>query len=95
MALWKLDFNSELVYVGDAGATEPNRPSTRRGVEWNNRWVPMPWLLVDVFNLFDRKVNDIEYFYESQLKTEAAPVADCHVHPAEPRTVRVTLKIGF
>ncbi len=47
LALWKLDFNSELVYVGDAGATEPNRPSTRRGIEWNNRWNPLPWLLVD------------------------------------------------
>ena len=34
-------------YVGDAGATEPNRPTTRRGVEWNNRWIPLPWLLVD------------------------------------------------
>lgn len=180
VALWKLNFDSELVYVGDAGATEPNRPSTRRGIEWNNRWIPLPWLLVDadlawsrarfstadpagdripnsvdkvasvavtardlgpwstslqwrylgpgalvednsvrsrsslttnlrvarklgrdaeltldVFNLFDRKVNDIEYFYESRLPTEAAPVADKHVHPAEPRTVRVTLKVGF
>jgi hypothetical protein len=52
-------------------------------------------LTLDVFNLFDRKVNDIEYFYESRLPTEAAPVADKHVHPAEPRTVRVTLKVGF
>src|SRR4030095_13905363 len=47
LALWKLDFDSELVYVGDAGATEPNRPSVRRGVEWNNRYGPLPWLLVD------------------------------------------------
>jgi len=180
VALWKLDFDSELVYVGDAGATEPNRPSTRRGIEWNNRYIPLPWLLVDadlawtharfsdadpagnripnavdkvasiavtardlgpwsssiqwrylgsgsliednsvrsksslttnlrisrkltpkteltldVFNLFDRKVNDIEYFYESQLPGESAPVADKHVHPAEPRTLRLTLRVGF
>jgi hypothetical protein len=180
LALWKLDFDSELVYVGDAGATEPIRPSRRRGIEWNNRWIPAPWLLVDadlawtharfanadaagdripnsvdkvasvaltlhelgpwsaslqwrylgsgpliednsvrsnpsstfnlrvsrklwrdseltldVFNLFDRKVNDIEYYYESRLPSEAAAVADKHVHPAEPRTVRVTLKVGF
>ena len=49
VALWKLDFDSELVYVGDyvgdAGATEANRPSKRRGIEWNNRCVPLPWLL--------------------------------------------------
>ncbi len=180
LALWQLDFDSELVYVGDAGATEANRPSQRRGIEWNNRYVPVPWLLVDadfawtharfadadpvgnripnaidkvgaiavtlrelgpwsaslqwrylgsgslieddsvrsrpslttnlrvsrklgarseltvdVFNLANRKVNDIEYFYASQLPGEAAPVADRHVHPAEPRTVRVTLKMGF
>jgi hypothetical protein len=180
LAVWKLDFDSELVYVGDAGATEANRPSKRRGIEWNNRYVPAPWLLVDadlawtharfsdadpagnripnavdkvgsiavtlrelgpwsaslqwrylgsgaliednsvrsrsslttnlrvsrklwdkaeltvdVFNLLDRKLNDIEYFYESQLPGEAAPVNDRHVHPAEPRTVRVTLKVGF
>jgi hypothetical protein len=180
VALWKLDFDSELIYVGDAGATEANRPSKRRGIEWNNRYVPVssvlidadlawtharfadferagnripnavdkvgsiavtlrdlgPWsaslqwrylgagslvednsvrsrsslttnlrvsrklwekaeLTVDVFNLMDRKLNDIEYFYESQLPGEAAAVADRHIHPAEPRTVRVTLKMGF
>jgi outer membrane receptor protein involved in Fe transport len=176
LALWKLDFDSELVYVGDAGATEANGPSQRRGVEWNNRYVPVPWLFFDadlawshawfangdripnavdrvaslavalhelgpwsaslqwrylgsgalvednsvrsrsslttnlrvsrrlwagseltfdVFNLGNRRVNDIEYFYESQLPGEAAPVADRHIHPAEPRTLRVTLKLGF
>jgi outer membrane receptor protein involved in Fe transport len=180
LALWKLDFDSELVYVGDAGATEASRPSTRRGVEWNNRWAPLTWLLVDadlawtharfsdadpsgdripnsvdrvasvaftardlgpwsaslqwrylgsgpliednsvrsrsalttnlrighqfnrqtsltldVFNLFDRQVNDIEYFYESRLPGEAAAVPDRHLHPAEPRTLRLTLAHAF
>lgn len=180
LALWTLDFDSELVYVGDAGATEANRPSKRHGIEWNNRYVPVPWLLIDadlawtharfadadpagdripnavdkvgsvavtlrdlgpwsaslqwrylgsgsliednsvrsrsslttnlrvsrrlwagseltldVFNVGNRKVNDIEYFYESRLPGEAAPVADRHIHPAEPRAVRVTLKLGF
>jgi hypothetical protein len=180
LALWKLDFDSELVYVGDAGATEPNRPSRRHGVEWNNRYIPLPWLLLDadlawsqarfatpapegdyvpnavnriasiavtlrelgpwsaslqwrylgsaalvednsvrshpslttnlrlarrlgrdseitldVFNLLNRRVNDIEYFYESRLPRETAPVADRHLHPAEPRTLRLTLKVGF
>jgi outer membrane receptor protein involved in Fe transport len=180
LALWRLDFDSELVYVGDAGATEANRPSKRRGIEWNNRYIPLPWLLIDadlawtharfsdadpagdripnavdkvaslgltvrelgpwsaslqwrylgsaalvednsvrsqssltanlrlsrrfglkseltldVFNLFDRKVNDIEYFYESQLPGETTPVADRHVHPGEPRTVRVTWRQTF
>jgi hypothetical protein len=183
LAVWQLDFDSELVYVGDAGATEPNRPSTRHGVEWNNRWAVTPrlrldadlawtqarfadtdpagdripnavdqvaslaltapalgpwsasmqWryigsgaliednslrsnpslttnlrlsrtfgqiahgheLTLDVFNLFDRRVNDIEYAYVSRLPTESAPVLDRHVHPAEPRSLRLSLKLAF
>ncbi len=176
LALWRLKSDSELLYVGDAGATEASAGSKRRGVEWNNRWVPVPWflldadfawtharfdngqripnavdrvasvaatlrelgpwsaslqwrylgsgalvednsvrslsslttnlrltrklgakaeLLLDVFNLANRKVNDIQYFYESQLPGEVAPVKDRHVHPAEPRTVRVSLRVGF
>jgi hypothetical protein len=175
LALWKLDFKSELVYVGDAGATEASDASRRYGVEWNNRYVPLPWFLLDadlawtharfangdripnavdqvasvaatlrelgpwsaslqwrylgtgaliednsvrsksslttnlrvsrsfgpkvettldVFNLFDRQVNDIQYYYESQLPNQP-PMADRHVHPAEPRTLRLTLRIAI
>lgn len=46
---------------------------------------------VDVLNLLDRDNNDIEYFYESQLPGESAPIADVHLHPAEPRTVRLSM----
>jgi outer membrane receptor protein involved in Fe transport len=176
IALWQLKSASELVYVGDAGNTEASEGSRRRGVEWNNRWVPVPWFLLDadfawtharfnngdripnsvdrvaslattlrdlgpwsaslqwrylgsgpliednsvrsrsslttnlrlgwrfsrhaeltldVFNLGNREVDDIQYFYESQLPTETAPVADRHVHPAEPRTLRVTLRLAL
>ena len=178
LALWRLHVDSELVYVGDAGVTEPSLASVRRGVEFNNRWQPRQWLLfdadlawsharfdngdripnavdrvgsvaatlrdlgpwstsfqlrylgsgaliednsvrsypsvttnwrlsrrtsewfgrgseitLDVFNVGNRKVNDIQYFYESRLPGETDPVADRHVHPAEPRTVRLTLRI--
>jgi outer membrane receptor protein involved in Fe transport len=48
LAVWKLDLDSELLFVGDAGETEPNRASRRSGVEWNNRWTPRPWLLLDL-----------------------------------------------
>ncbi|WP_374568436.1 TonB-dependent receptor [Ideonella sp.] len=180
LALWTLNFDSELVYVGDAGATEASAASRRRGIEWNNRWTPSehflldadlawtharfsdgaripnavdsvasvaatlkdfgPWsaslqwrylgtgalvednavrsrpsstfnlrvtnnlrgltgwpaeLTLDVFNLFDAKVNDIQYYYESQLPGETAPVLDRIVHPAEPRTLRLTLRATF
>src|SRR5262249_41759462 len=48
LALWYLKLDSELVFVGDAGTTEPGRPSQRYGVEWNNRWRPLPWMFVDL-----------------------------------------------
>jgi hypothetical protein len=179
LALWRLNFDSELLYVGDAGTTEASAASRRHGVEFNNHWSPRPWLLLDadlawshsrfvngdripnavdkvasvgatlrnlgrwsgslqwrylgsgalvednsvrslsslttnlrlgylltaagpgseltldVFNLFNRQVSDIQYFYTSQLPGEAAPVADRHVHPGEPRALRVSLKLGF
>ncbi|MEY4560725.1 MAG: hypothetical protein RLZZ618_2 [Pseudomonadota bacterium] len=47
VALWQLRSDSELLYVGDAGTTEPGRPGKRTGFEWNNRWVATPWLLID------------------------------------------------
>jgi hypothetical protein len=188
LALWRLGLDSELVFVGDAGTTEPNRASRRSGIEWNNHWqlealggrawkgwlldvdlaasrarftdsaaegdhVPgavnrvvsagltwadaaSPWfgqfqlrhfgprdliedgsqrssattlaslrggwratrsltVNVDVFNLFNRAASDIDYWYESQRAGEAVPVADRHVHPVEPRSVRVTMAWQF
>lgn len=180
LALWQLESASELLFVGDAGTTEPSRPSRRHGVEWTNfyafnDWLAMdadlawsharfrnadgtgnyipgavaatanlglavdrrgPWfgalrlryfgprplvednslrsqasalanlrlgyrfspqtqVALDVYNLFDRKVNDIEYWYESQLASESSPVSDRHVHPSEPRSLRLSLAYRF
>jgi outer membrane receptor protein involved in Fe transport len=51
---------------------------------------------VDVFNLFDREVSDIDYYYASRLQGEPAEgVEDRHFHPVEPRTVRVSLTYNF
>jgi outer membrane receptor protein involved in Fe transport len=178
LALWRLDLDSELVYVGDAGTTEPSFASRRQGVEWATSWAATRWLSLnldlawtrarfvdnpagdripgaietaasfiaavdnldgwfgaatlnyfgprplieddsvrsssstlvnarvgyrftpkvaawlDVFNLFDRDVSDIEYFYESRLPGEPPEdIADIHLHPAEPRTFRVFVQI--
>jgi len=178
LALWRLDLASELLFLGDAGTTEPSRPSRRTGVEWTNfwspargwavdadlawsrarftdpdpagdyipgsiertasaglswqartdrfaelrlryfgprplieddsvrspsstlvnlrlGWKPQPRILValDVLNLLNRDVSDIDYYYESQLPGESAPVADIHTHPAIPRTLRLTLQL--
>jgi len=63
----------------------------RIGYRYNQRTS----LTLDVFNLFDRKASDIDYYYESQLKGEAAPVNDIHFHPVEPRAARLTLTYQF
>jgi len=47
LAVWGLTLDSELVFVGDAGTTEPGRPSRRFGLEWANYYSPRPWLLLD------------------------------------------------
>jgi outer membrane receptor protein involved in Fe transport len=52
-------------------------------------------LAIDIYNLLDKKGNDIEYAYSSQLANEAAPVFDRHIHPTEPRSMRVTLTHKF
>jgi len=60
----------------------------------------------DVFNLFNRKSNDIEYYYSSRLCTnqvgttcnDPLPQAardDIHFHPAEPRTARLALVMHY
>ncbi|UYO39647.1 TonB-dependent receptor [Rhodopseudomonas palustris] len=48
LAVFVLDFDSELLFVGDAGTTEPSRPSRRVGVEWTSQYRPLSWLGVDL-----------------------------------------------
>jgi len=181
LAVFVLDFDSELLFVGDAGTTEPSRPSRRVGVEWTNQYQILPWmrldldvaytrarftdfdpagdfipgapawvaaggvtfgsetgwfgalrgryfgprplieddsvrsqaslifnaragykfdnglrLQLDVLNLFNANANQIEYYYLSRLPGEPiGGVADRHVHPAEPLSVRLTLAGRF
>jgi len=53
-------------------------------------------LVLDGFNLFDAKVSDIEYFYPSRLPGEPEEgVEDIHLHPALPRSARISLRIDF
>ncbi|HEX8199571.1 MAG TPA: TonB-dependent receptor, partial [Isosphaeraceae bacterium] len=47
LTLWYLNLASELVFVGDAGTTEPSRASERYGIEWTNYYAPTSWLTVD------------------------------------------------
>ena len=47
LSLYRLDFDSELVFVGDAGNTEAGRPSRRTGVEFSNYYKPNKYLTFD------------------------------------------------
>lgn len=179
-SLWTLGLDSELLFVGDGGSTEPSRASRRTGIELGAYYSPVDWMVIDadlawtrarftdfdsagdripnavdrvvsmgltmnrssgwfggarlryfgpaplvednsarsnstmvvhleagyhvseklsgtvtMFNVLDRRDNDITYFYESQLPGEAAPVDDIHLHPVEPRTVRAALTYRF
>jgi hypothetical protein len=48
LALFVLDFDSELLFVGDAGTTEASRPSRRVGVEWTNQYKVQHWMTLDL-----------------------------------------------
>jgi len=47
LAVWWLHSSSELVFLGDAGTTEPSGESERFGVEWTNYYKPVDWLTLD------------------------------------------------
>jgi outer membrane receptor protein involved in Fe transport len=47
LTAWGLELDSELLYVGDAGATEANRASRRRGIELGVYVTPREWLTLD------------------------------------------------
>lgn len=52
LALWSLEQDSELLFVGDAGNTEASRPSKRQGIE-----------LAAYYNYSDQLSFDLEYAY--------------------------------
>jgi hypothetical protein len=52
-------------------------------------------LRFDIFNLFNSKAHDVDYFYASQLANESAPVFDVHYHPVEPLSARFTVNFTF
>jgi outer membrane receptor protein involved in Fe transport len=47
VSLWTLRLDSELIYDGDVGGTEPGPASKRYGVEFANYYAPKPWLIFD------------------------------------------------
>jgi TonB dependent receptor/TonB-dependent Receptor Plug Domain len=47
LAVWTLGLDSELLFIGDGGATEASAASRRHGVTWANFYRPVPALSLD------------------------------------------------
>lgn len=62
LALWTLDLDSELLFVGDAGNTEASRSSERKGIE-----------LTAYYYINDQWSVDIEYAYTDSEFSDSAP----------------------
>ena len=54
LSVYRLDFDSELIFAGDAGTTEAGRPSRRTGFELANYYKLSDWLTVDADIAFAR-----------------------------------------
>jgi hypothetical protein len=53
-------------------------------------------LTLELFNIFDSEVSDIDYYYTSRLPGEPPEgVDDIHLHPALPRSARISLGFSF
>jgi len=88
-----------LRYFGPRPLIEDNsvrsRASALTNVRVGFKFDARTQLALDIYNLFDREANDIEYWYDSRLASESASVYDRHLHPTEPRSFRVTLSHRF
>jgi hypothetical protein len=61
LTLFRLGIASELLFVGDAGTTEPSRPSRRVDFEFSNVYTPTSWSLPDANVAFSRaRFTDID-----------------------------------
>jgi len=62
VVFFRLDLDSELVFVGDDGTTEPKGASTRMGVEMGAYYQPTDWFVLDVdFAVSEAKFQSMQY----------------------------------
>ncbi|GAB5561570.1 MAG: TonB-dependent receptor [Synoicihabitans sp.] len=81
IALFHIENDSELVFVGDAGGTEAAGASRRHGLEWTNFYQPKPWLSFEADLALTR------------ARFENAPGAD-HIPGAIDRTFSGSVRVG-
>lgn len=83
-------------YMGSRALTEDNSVRSHAAVLWHGRvayrFSHQLTLSLDGLNLLNRSGNDMEYWYSSRMKHEAATVEDRHWHPATPRSWRLGVR---
>ena len=89
-----------LRYFGPRALVEDNSvqsaATTLLNAEGGYQFAKSLRLNLQVYNLLDAKVSDIDYYFASRLPGEPiGGVDDIHVHPAVPRTLRLSLIVGF
>jgi hypothetical protein len=82
LALFQVELDSELLFVGDAGTTEAGPPSRRVGVEFASFLRPRPWIALD----FDATL--------ARAKLEDVPPGADRIPGAIEETVAAGLALG-
>lgn len=82
---------SPLVEDDSARAPAYTTVDAQLGFRSGARWQ----VALDVFNVANRKWNDIEYYYVARLGNETSPRPDYVIHPGVPRTFRARLQYQF
>jgi len=89
-----------LRYFGPRPLVEDNsvrsKATTLLNFEGGYQFAKALRLNAQIYNLFDAEVSDIDYYFASRLPGEPPEgIEDIHVHPAVPRTLRVSFVVGF
>ncbi len=48
IAFWQMKLDSELLFIGDSGTTEPSRASLRQGIDWMMEYAPRTFFHTDL-----------------------------------------------
>ncbi|WP_439134114.1 TonB-dependent receptor [Pseudomaricurvus sp.] len=89
MALFQLDLDSELVFVGDEGTTEPRGATRRRGLEIGIYYELNDWLIVDA----DAALSQAR-FRDEQYDDAGGPIGK-HLPDSMERVYSVGLTASF
>ena len=97
MGPWSASFGVR--YIGAAPLVEDNSVQSNSTItaqlRINRRMSAKLDVSLDVINLANRVNNDISYFYASRASPRATSQQDVHVHPAEPRTLRLSARFRY